>query len=62
MISKTWVTPPVGSGSAGIPSRTTKRSANPFSSNRSTKLPTDLSLSPPDQSRSCPLTLSGAGR
>ena len=41
-ISNTWVTPPVGSGSAGTPSSSTNSSAKLFSSNSSIRPPTRL--------------------
>jgi hypothetical protein len=60
MISKTCVAPPVGSGSAGTPSRTTNRIAKLFSWKSSMRLATVFSPSPASQPASCSLTV-GAG-
>jgi hypothetical protein len=60
MISNTCVAPPVGNGSAGTPSRTTKRIAKLFSSNSSMRLATVFSPSPASQPSSWSLTV-GAG-
>jgi hypothetical protein len=60
MISKTCVAPPVGSGSAGTASRTTKRIAKLFSWNSSMRLATVFSPSLASQPSSWPLTV-GAG-
>ena len=57
MISKTWVAPPVGSGSAGTESRTTKRIAKLFSPNSSMRLATVFSPSLASQPSSWPLTV-----
>jgi len=46
------VAPPVGSGSAGTPRRTTKRIAKLFSSKSSIRLATVLSPSPASQASS----------
>ena len=61
MISKTCVAPPVGSGSAGTPSSTTKRIAKLFSSKRSMRLATVFSRSPVSQRSSWSLTFAGDG-
>jgi hypothetical protein len=59
MISKTCVAPPVGSGSAGTASRTTKRIAKLFFSKSSMRLASVFSPSPPSQPSSCSLTVCG---
>ena len=60
MTSKTCVAPPVGIGSAGTPSRSTKRIAKLFSSKRAMRPPTVLSPSPVSQFSSWSLTFGGS--
>src|SRR4051794_14141187 len=62
MISNTWVAPPVGSGSAGTPSRSTNRSAKLFSLKSAMSPPSVLSPSVPSQRSIWSLTCSGSGR
>jgi hypothetical protein len=61
MISKTCVAPPVGSGSAGTPSRTTNRIAKLFSSKRSMRLATVFSPSLASQPASWSLIACAGG-
>ena len=59
--SKTWVTPPVGSGSAGNASNRTKRTAKLFSSKTSIRLPIVFGCSLRSQPSSWSLSLSPSG-
>ncbi len=60
MISNTCVAPPVGSGSAGTPSRITNRIAKLFSPNSEIKLPTVFSPSLASQRSRSSLTIGSA--
>ena len=60
MTSKTCVAPPVGIGSAGTPSSSTKRIAKLFSSKSSIRLPSVLSPSLVSQPSSWSLTFAGS--